>query len=68
MTETRRQAATRLQYIWWMLKRPYWAIRVRINPDLERRNSRRYTMRGAQQALDHSMTQMIDAFQDIRKQ
>jgi hypothetical protein len=64
----RRKGAGAMQRIWWLMKAPYWAVRVRINPDLERRNSRRYTMRGAQQALDHSMTQMIDAFQDIRKQ
>jgi len=70
MTESKRDAlrqASPLRRLWWLLKRPYWAVRVRWNPALERRTEERCTIRAAQQALNHSLTTMIEAFQTEEK-
>jgi len=67
MTEAKREAllhASPLRRLWWLMKRPYWAVRVRWNPALERRTEERCTIQAAQEALNHSLTQMIEAFQD----
>ncbi len=70
MTEAKRAAlrqASPLRRLWWLMKRPYWAVRVRWNPALERRTEERCTIQAAQHALTHSLTQMIEAFQESEK-
>ena len=70
MTDEKRAAlrqSSPVRRLWWMLKRPYWSLRVRWNPALERRTEERCTIQAAQQALNHSLTTMIEAFQTEEK-